>query len=369
MLVYDLWESGKGALPQIREALKGEEAKNAIRSEITEAIQESLPDQVDAVAYQIAVTLVDQWENFCTEYGGLCQLKDKNPTFAALMAESSLAELDTMRDLVTLYRAELGEKELLAAINSYEFDAILTNVFAYQELHPAPDIPQPSESANSFTSIPIIQMLRAVHSTTDALKWVDLSGGKIDRVLLYDIHLYTSAAEWEAEQLTFVLALPKSRDIEKVLSLPVENRAILFSLPSDSIRTFVTTCSIDKLGHLTGQMLQPGNRPQTIAQEAVDCQWEGAVAVLPPAPPTAAPSPQPTRASVATPVTKPATAQSTLQWLDDLKKLPINTDWSILGFVFVGLFLEISFFSRKLAKSDRKQREEQLSKKSSDEKG
>jgi hypothetical protein len=116
-------------------------------------------------------------------------------------------------------------------------------------------------------------------------------------------------------------------------------------------------------------MLQPGNRPQTIAQEAVDCQWEGAVAVLPPAPPTAAPSPQPTRASVATPVTKPATAQSTLQWLDDLKKLPINTDWSILGFVFVGLFLEISFFSRKLAKSDRKQREEQLSKKSSDEKG
>lgn len=50
MFAFDLWEGGRGALPQIQEALQSEDTKIRIRQEIAEAIREELPDQSNYIA-------------------------------------------------------------------------------------------------------------------------------------------------------------------------------------------------------------------------------------------------------------------------------------------------------------------------------
>ncbi|MFO7633332.1 MAG: hypothetical protein R6W76_12365, partial [Caldilinea sp.] len=45
MIVYDLWEGGEGALPQIQEGLQSAEVKLRIRQEIADAVRDDLPEQ------------------------------------------------------------------------------------------------------------------------------------------------------------------------------------------------------------------------------------------------------------------------------------------------------------------------------------
>lgn len=349
MLAYDLWESGSGALPQIGDALKSEEAKAQIRSEVTEAVRESLPDQVDAVAYQIAVTLVDQWDRFCDEFGGICQLQDENPTFASLIQDSTLEELGAIRELLSFYRMRLGESELTTAIKSDGFHEILASVLNFEALHPPVEIPG-GNNTSLLERIPIIQMLLETRSTASAVAWANLAGERLDRLMVNGIHRSTAPQDWQSEHLEFVLALPKGGDIEKVVALPTDQREILLSLPEDQITALLEVCQPESLAELTGQMLMPGSPPETIAQGAMDdCRWEvpEQVAVIPP---TSTPMPIATF-SVVTPVapTQPTPPQPPA-WP------PIDARWSIIAFMSICIVLEVGYIGWMFTGGDRRKR-------------
>jgi hypothetical protein len=335
MLAYDLWESGKGALPQIREAMKSEEAKAQIRAEVTEAVKESLPDQVDAVAYQIAVTLVDEWEHFCAGYSDICQLQDENPTFAELVKETKLEELDTIRKLLSVYQEKLGQQELMTAIASGGFSKILASVLDFEKSHPEVQIPGGNDRP-PLEHVLIIRLLLDTHSTEDALAWAKLAGDMPDRLVLYGIHLSTVPETWTPEQLALILALPKGNDIEKVLTLTADQRDILLSLPADQVMALLEVCQPELLAVLTGQMLLPGSPPEAIAQGALDdCRWEEEVAIVPPTA-TFALAPTPTHiAPVITPAPPSSPQFPTLP--------PLDPRWSIIAFLSICILLEVGY--------------------------
>ena len=112
LIAYDLWEGNAGALPQIQEALQSEEVKGKIREEIALAIKEDLPDQAALIALETSVSLVEQWQGFCTRYGDVCQVADQNADFRSLLGFVALDELDSLAARVTWCMDREGRRAL-----------------------------------------------------------------------------------------------------------------------------------------------------------------------------------------------------------------------------------------------------------------
>ncbi len=349
MLAYDLWQAGKGAFPQIREALQSPEAKAQIRNEVIVAVQESLPGQVDVAAFLMAAKLVDKWDRFCLDYAGICQLKEKNARFAGLVKESKLAKLVIIRDVVQFYREELGENELLASIDSYNLDKVVEFVSSFVQSQAG----VPAGSKPTSLQAPIISLLRDTHDTAVALQWAEMADGKLSRLIDYGVHRSTAIEEWDGETLIALLTLPKARDIQKLLNMTAEERRILLSLPSDQMKAFVTNCTESQLSELSGQMLTTDIPPERIAKEAVDCAWKNPQPVVV-SPPSASPT---MTSTAAAPNVTPSPSSITLSLPDTWSFPAVDIQWSILAFVLVGLALEVAFVGRKLAQDDRKQQQ------------
>lgn len=344
MLVHDLWRMFDGAFPQIKEALKDPEVKTQIKSEIVKAIEENLPDQVDSVALEIAVRLVDQWDSFCLNYAGICRLMETNPTFAGIVKNATLVELDSLRQLIEFYRRELGEKELLTSIDNGDFQKVLQALYSF--VRSQEGVPEGFRSKP--LNAPLIRLLKDTRNTADALRWAELANGKIKRLLDYAVHYSTSLDEWNRESLIAVLSLPKGQDIEKLLSLPTEKRSVLTALPPEQMKALVARCSESQLSELTTQMLTSGTPPERIAEEAADdCLWENSQMMTlasPSTTPSTKSSPNPTPSPIPPPPTAPFNPWS------------LPNQWPILAFVLAGLALEVAFVGRKLALHDRKGR-------------
>lgn len=76
--------------------------------------------------------------------------------------------------------------------------------------------------------------------------------------------------------------LPKAGDIDKLLSLSVEKRNVLLSLPPDGMQSLVVSCPLLALDTLAAQMYPPPP-PRIIAQDVVECEWidKQPIAVVP----------------------------------------------------------------------------------------
>lgn len=331
MLAFDLWEGGKGALPQIQDSLQSEDTKTRIRQEIAGAIREALPDQSNYIALSIASDLVDQWEKFCQE-GDICSLVEKYPAFADFINGKSMEELEQIIELVKFFQEELGQTELNHAFDTGNFQRLLQHLPL------------------------ILNVLRDSRDTDTALAWTELAGENLSRVVVLSIHRRTDPEEWTQTQLATLLDLPKAGDIDKLLSLSVEKRNVLLSLPLDAMQSLVVSCPLVALDTIAAQMLQPGHRPEIIAQDVVDCKWideqPTAIAL------TIARSSAPTVIEPTAPVTtgshlspyetplQPSTQDSS----------PIDAGWPIATLLLVGMLLAGVFIGRRLSPKEETQR-------------
>ena len=125
LIAYDLWEGNQGALPQIQEALQSEEVKSKIREEIATAIKDDLPDQASLIALETSVSLVEQWQGFCTRFGDICQVADQNPEFRSLLGFVALDELDRLSSLVTWFINQEGRRALDDAVTDGSLERLL----------------------------------------------------------------------------------------------------------------------------------------------------------------------------------------------------------------------------------------------------
>jgi hypothetical protein len=263
LIAYDLWEGNQGALPQIQEALQSEEVKGKIREEIAAAIKDDLPDQAALIALETSVSLVEQWQGFCTRYGDVCQVADQNPDFRSLLSFVALDELDSLAALVTWFMDQEGRRSLDHAV----IDGSLEDLLAL-----------PPE-----TLTPIIAEMQP----SEAVGWLQVAGDRIDRVAALGMHRLAQPDEFDAYSLAAMLAVRDTADLQKLLALAPVQRDVLLALPADTLQALAAGNSATQLAVLANVMLEPAQSPTRAAQIAEEVV-QGSVSIAQLATPAAA---------------------------------------------------------------------------------
>lgn len=230
MIVYDLWEGGQGALPQIQEGLQSEEVKLKIRQEIADAVRDDLPEQASLIALETAVSLTEQWQGFCGVYEYVCQVAEENTNFRRLLQEATLDELESVAGLVSFYMRQLGRAELDRALADGSLSLLLT----------MPDA--------AFT------ILSETYSTAETLAWATLAGDDLGIVAEWGIHRRAEPDEFTAATFSALLALGAD-GAQKLLALPVEKRQALLALPENTLTRLAAEQTVSDLDWLAGYLL------------------------------------------------------------------------------------------------------------------
>jgi hypothetical protein len=240
LIVWDLYEGGKGALPQIQQGLSSEEVKQRIRSEISDAVSASLPEEVNIAALEIAVTLLDEWDSFCDGQQDLCQLAATNPSFRALLDSTPLSELDHLASLVGVFVNDLGRSALDQSIETGAFDSLV--------------------AAPGGAS----RILAATDSVTITLAWVELAGDQLEQVISRAIYEQAQPDELSAEALAALLALDDGDGLRRLLALDAPGTALLLALPPATLQRLTNELSLDDLRWLVGYLGQPASAVEAI---------------------------------------------------------------------------------------------------------
>ena len=245
MIVYDLWEGGQGALPQIQEGLQSQEVKLKIQAEIATAVKDDLPEQASIIALETAVSLIEQWQSFCSDYEYVCAVAEANPDFQRLLQEVTLNEMESVAGLVNFYMRELGRAELDRALAN----GSLTRLLAM------PDA--------------ALTVLRDTHSTAATIAWATLVHDQLDLVAAWGLHRRAQPDEFTPATFLSLTALGQE-GAQKLLALPVDKRNALLALPGDVLARLVAVEPVADLDWLAGYLLLPGEQPQTVVQDVVE---------------------------------------------------------------------------------------------------
>jgi hypothetical protein len=242
LIVYDLWEGGYGALPQIQESLQSEEVKARIRDEIATAVRDDLPDQAALIALETAASLTEQWQGFCDEYSGVCRLAEENPEFRTLLRLTPLDELDRMAALVALFDAELGRTALDAALADGSFDRLLALPAAAQTI------------------------LRDTRNPAVVLAWADLAGAALPAVAELGLHRLADPADFTPESLAALLAQDPTVE-QVILAMTPEKRATLLALPTGVLNDLARLEAAVDLDWLAGYLAATDQPAAAVAQQ------------------------------------------------------------------------------------------------------
>ncbi len=245
LLVWDLVEGSQGALPTIREALQAEEVKQEVRAEIALAVREGLDAEVETMASTLAVTLVSQWETFCSNHGVICKLAAENEIFRMLLNELPVTELARMVQLVDFFWVELDAEQLNVALDNGSF-AKLMNASPL------------ADAILGYTGSP---------ATT--LAWIDIAGEQVPRVV--ELRLYETIDPLMLTSLSLaqLLAIEDNVIIHKLRMLPMDQLLTLLQLPAAELRHVATTATADELSWFADHLATLPNAEATILASAV----------------------------------------------------------------------------------------------------
>lgn len=257
MIVYDLWEGGEGALPQIQEGLQSEEVKRKIRQEIADAVRDDLPEQASLIALETAVSLTEQWQGFCGVHEYVCQIAEENADFRRLLQEVTLDELESVAGLVSFYMRQLGRAELDRALADGSLSLLLA----------MPDA--------AFT------ILSETYSTAETLAWAALAGEDLGLVAEWGIHRRAEPDEFTPATFAALLTLG-GEGVQKVLALPSQKRAVLLALDGEMLAKLVAEQSVGDLDWLAGYLLFSGQNTQPLAQETAQPDMQTPVVMAAP---------------------------------------------------------------------------------------
>ena len=246
MIVYDLWEGGNGALPQIEEALTSEEVKAKIREEIVTAIKDDLPDQAAWIALETSVSLVEQWQQFCSRYQDVCATADENEDYSGLLELVTLDELNRLGSLTTYLLNQAGRTTLNEVIADGRLEQLLA---------------LPDATLGELTAWAAPETL---------LAWEELAGARLPLLVDYGIHRMASPAEFTPATLAALLSVPGAAEAEKLLALTPEQRTIFLALPPEVLNRLVAVEPVADLEWLAGYMALAQKPAAAIAAEVAD---------------------------------------------------------------------------------------------------
>lgn len=226
LIAWDLWEGGKGALPQIQDALQSEEVKAKIRQEVSDSIKDGLPEEVSIVSLEIAVNLVEDWNRFCDNNRAVCTLAADDSTFQDILDYTPLDQVSKLVSLVNVFIDNIGRTELEKAIDDGQFEKLL---------------PLPEEA---FT------ILARTKSATTTLAWAALAGERLPKVAELAIYTAKTPEDFTPELLRAVLNLEDTATVSKVLPLSNQQVTAVVTFADSNFVRLVNRLSAEELAQL-----------------------------------------------------------------------------------------------------------------------
>ncbi|MCB0131480.1 MAG: hypothetical protein KDD78_11545 [Caldilineaceae bacterium] len=226
LIAWDLIEGGKGALPQIEEALQGPEFELAVQQEVALAVEEGLTEQVHEIATLIAANMVAEWSGFCARHPLLCTLPQENGDFRQVLATTPVDGLDNLSALVQVFLDQFDRETLDQSLTTGLFEQLLA-------LPPA-----------------AVTILQRTGSAELAMAWADLAGAQLDEAVDAGLDELLDPATSDADELERLLALNDMAAIQALAALPASQRRALTALPMAPLRALGNTFTTAELADL-----------------------------------------------------------------------------------------------------------------------
>ena len=226
LIAWDLIEGGKGALPQIEEALQGPDFELAVQQEVALAVEEGLTEQVHEIATLIAANMVAEWSGFCARHPLLCTLPEENGDFRQVLATTPVDGLDNLSALVQVFLDQFDRATLDQSLTTGLFEQLLA-------LPPA-----------------AVTILQRTGSVELAMAWADLAGAQLDEVVDAGLDELLDPATSDADELERLLALNDMAATQALAALPASQRRALTALPMALLRALGNTLTTAELADL-----------------------------------------------------------------------------------------------------------------------
>ncbi|MCB0045169.1 MAG: hypothetical protein KDD92_07060 [Caldilineaceae bacterium] len=224
LIVYDVMENLDGALPQIRDSLKSEEVKAAIRSEVALSVEPELRRELPVLAREIANDLYNAWLDFQRKYRQVLTLAEQDPDFATLVSRTDdLPKLAEMTDEVL---RQSGADGLHRAV----VDGSL-------------------EAAAQLPSV-AVEMLAELGSLETVLAWGELAGADFGVMAAAELYKYQQPGDLDPELLHDLLALDDPGLISELALLQPDQMRTLLTLSRAGLRDLTAALSVAELGQL-----------------------------------------------------------------------------------------------------------------------
>ena len=263
LIVWDLWEGGNGALPQIRDALQSEEVKSKVRQEVADAVKSGLPEEVSIVALEIAVNLVEEWDSFCDNQRSVCTLAIDNPTFKDILDYTPLDQIEKLVALVNVFVDNIGRAELESAVDDGQFEQLMV-------------LPE-----GAFT------LLASTKSVDTTLAWAALAGDRLDRAVALGIPQSGAPADFDPQLLGALLNVDNNEMVTKLLALDLADLRAIQQFGDSNFVRLANRLSAAELNALADYLAANSTPPTDLAaalasgaQSVADLQ----IAAAPPAP-------------------------------------------------------------------------------------
>ncbi|MGL4650796.1 MAG: hypothetical protein ACRC1H_15415 [Caldilineaceae bacterium] len=271
LIIYDLVEGGRGALPQIEEALTSVEVKDRIRADVVDAVRVGLPEETAIAALETAVTMIEKWDAFCSTYADVCELADDNPSFAHLLNDADVVDVVRLEQYVDLFLATFGRERLNSAIETGSFDQLVA-------------LPQVA-----------LQVLRETGSVETTLQWAALAGNeRLHDVAALGIHTLASPQTLDAATLDQLVGTADVGLVQQLLLLDSATMTGLLALPPAVMRSLLAALSPAEVARFVQAQRLPAitaTPPALVAQAVISGLVTLAELEATPAPPALATAP------------------------------------------------------------------------------
>jgi len=245
MIVYDLYESRDGALPQIQSSLKSTDVKDGVRDEIEAAIRPELATEIPALAREVANDLYAEWRTVKRDIQQVLDIAAADERFAALLA--SLGSQEQLAKLVTVVSIVIGAGGR-PALDTAMADGTLERVL---------DLPDAA-----------LTLVRESGSLQTALAWSDAVGSRLSAVVAMELYKHMAPEDVDLTQLDQLLALGDKTAVARLALLRPEQAAELMTLATANVAALATTLAPDDLAWLADELpvLPQAQRNQIVAR-------------------------------------------------------------------------------------------------------
>ena len=208
LIVKDLYDSRDGALPLIRDSLKGDEVKAELRARTAEGVNEELRTELPELARSIANGTYSKWQDFRRKFSRVLDLAGNLPRFKSILDRTEIDQVAKLAELV--YLVEQGEPDQLEGlIRSGDFEFILT---------------LPEEA---------LEILRVTGKSEILISWARFAGELVLKVVETELYLVASPTDLnDRAKLERVLALEAKALIQKLMLFESDERNDLLGLPT-----------------------------------------------------------------------------------------------------------------------------------------